>query len=153
MRARTSGRPNAVQRERSRASLAWRAFALGLASRLAITHEPLRTLDGTPLLVPELFLFGFWLALVIGIGFIVAHMVGNLKMYLGIVEENGVRDYDLDIYGEYLRQLLVPIMPEKATLWLLRLVLIGAVILHVHAAVRLAWRVHRVLAGLQVQDI
>jgi succinate dehydrogenase / fumarate reductase, cytochrome b subunit len=71
---------------------------------------------------------------IIGIGFVVAHMIGNLKMYLGIVEENGVRDYDLDIYGEYLRQLLVPIMPEKATLWLLRLVLIGAVILHVHAA-------------------
>lgn len=71
---------------------------------------------------------------IIGIGFVVAHMIGNLKMYLGIVEDNGVRDYDLDIYGEYLRQLLVPIMPEKATLWLLRLVLIGAVILHVHAA-------------------
>jgi succinate dehydrogenase / fumarate reductase, cytochrome b subunit len=71
---------------------------------------------------------------IIGIGFVIAHMVGNLKMYLGIVTHDGVRDYDLDIYGEYLRQLLVPIMPEKATLWLLRLVLIGAVILHVHAA-------------------
>jgi succinate dehydrogenase / fumarate reductase, cytochrome b subunit len=71
---------------------------------------------------------------IIGIGFVIAHMVGNLKMYLGIVQHDGVRDYDLDIYGEYLRQLLVPIMPEKATLWLLRLVLIGAVILHVHAA-------------------
>jgi succinate dehydrogenase / fumarate reductase cytochrome b subunit len=71
---------------------------------------------------------------IIGIGFVIAHMVGNLKMYLGIVTHEGVRDYDLDIYGEYLRQLLVPIMPEKGTLWLLRLVLIGAVILHVHAA-------------------
>jgi hypothetical protein len=54
---------------------------------------------------------------IIGIGFVVVHMIGNLKMYLGVVEENGVRDYDLDIYGEYLRQLLVPIMPEKATPW------------------------------------
>ncbi len=71
---------------------------------------------------------------IIGIGFVVVHMIGNLKMYLGIVDHDGVRDYDIDIYGEYLRQLLVPIMPEKATLWLLRLVLLGAVILHVHAA-------------------
>lgn len=68
------------------------------------------------------------------IGFVVAHMVGNLKMYLGIVEKDGVRDYDLDIYGEYLRQLLVPIMPEYATLWLLRLGLLAALVFHVHAA-------------------
>ncbi len=41
-----------------------------LASLLAYSFEPLRLADGTPLLLPDLFRFGFWLALVIGIAFI-----------------------------------------------------------------------------------
>ena len=36
-------------------------------------------------------------------GFVFAHMIGNLKMYLGPAE--------LDHYGEFLRELLVPILP------------------------------------------
>jgi succinate dehydrogenase / fumarate reductase cytochrome b subunit len=71
---------------------------------------------------------------IIGIGFIVGHMIGNLKLYLGVVNENGQDVYDVDIYGEYLRELLVPILPRTYFLWILRLVLIGAVLLHVHAA-------------------
>jgi succinate dehydrogenase / fumarate reductase cytochrome b subunit len=62
----------------------------------------------------------------IGAGFVFVHMVGNLKMYLGAE--------DLDHYGEFLRELLVPIFPRTVVLWLLRFVLIGALILHVHAA-------------------
>jgi len=71
---------------------------------------------------------------IIGIGFIVGHMIGNLKVYLGVVNENGQDVYDIDVYGEYLREILVPILPRTYFLWILRLVLIGAVILHVHAA-------------------
>ena len=71
---------------------------------------------------------------IIGIGFVVGHMIGNLKMYLGVVNENGREVYDIDVYGEYLRELLVPILPRGYFLWILRLVLIGAVLLHVHAA-------------------
>jgi succinate dehydrogenase / fumarate reductase cytochrome b subunit len=71
---------------------------------------------------------------IIGIGFIVGHMVGNLKVYLGVVNENGQDVYDIDVYGEFLREILVPILPRTYFLWILRLVLIGAVILHVHAA-------------------
>ena len=48
---------------------------------------------------------------IIGIGFVVAHMVGNLKMYLGIVDDDG-EVYDIDLYGEFLRELLVPILPR-----------------------------------------
>jgi len=44
--------------------------AVVLASLLAFTFEPLRTLTGEPLLLPDLFRFGFWIALVIGIAFI-----------------------------------------------------------------------------------
>ena len=42
--------------------------------------------------------------------------------------------YDIDLYGEFLRELLVPLLPRTVALWLLRLVLIGALVLHLHAA-------------------
>jgi len=71
---------------------------------------------------------------IIGIGFVISHMIGNLKLYLGVVIEDGERVYDIDIYGEFLRELLVPILPRTYFLWILRLVLIGALLLHVHAA-------------------
>ncbi len=59
-------------------------------------------------------------------GFVFAHMVGNLKMYLGAAEYND--------YGEALRNLLVPIMPRTLVLWLERIGLIAAFALHIHAA-------------------
>jgi succinate dehydrogenase / fumarate reductase cytochrome b subunit len=59
-------------------------------------------------------------------GFVFAHMVGNLKMYLGPDEFNH--------YAEFLRELLVPILPRTVALWLMRLGLIGAFALHIHAA-------------------
>ncbi|MFW2333756.1 succinate dehydrogenase cytochrome b subunit [Ilumatobacter sp.] len=71
---------------------------------------------------------------IIGIGFVISHMIGNLKLYLGVVVEDGERVYDVDVYGEFLRELLVPILPRTYFLWILRLVLIGALLLHVHAA-------------------
>jgi succinate dehydrogenase / fumarate reductase cytochrome b subunit len=71
---------------------------------------------------------------IIGILFVIGHMIGNLKMYLGVVNENGREVYDIDVYGEYLRDILVPILPRTYFLWGLRLLLIGALVLHVHAA-------------------
>lgn len=60
------------------------------------------------------------------LGFVFFHMVGNLKMYLGPAEFNH--------YAEFLRELLVPILPRTVTLWLMRIGLIVALVLHVHAA-------------------
>jgi succinate dehydrogenase / fumarate reductase, cytochrome b subunit len=61
------------------------------------------------------------------IGYVVAHMVGNLKMYLG--------PESLDEYGQWLRAgLLVPIVPEGFALWMMRPVLLVAFALHIHAA-------------------
>ena len=71
---------------------------------------------------------------IVGILFVVGHMVGNLKMYLGIITENGEQVYDIDVYGEFLRELLVPILPHGVFLWILRLGLIAALVLHIHAA-------------------
>lgn len=60
------------------------------------------------------------------LGFVFFHMIGNLKMYLGAEDYNH--------YAEFLRELLVPILPHTVLLWLLRFGLIGAVVLHIHAA-------------------
>jgi len=59
-------------------------------------------------------------------GFIFFHMVGNLKMYLGPAEFNH--------YADFLRELLVPILPRTVTLWLMRIGLIFAFFFHIHAA-------------------
>ena len=59
-------------------------------------------------------------------GFVFVHMVGNLKMYLGPEEFNH--------YAEFLRELLVPILPRTVALWLLRIGLIVAFALHIHCA-------------------
>jgi succinate dehydrogenase / fumarate reductase cytochrome b subunit len=60
------------------------------------------------------------------IGFVIAHAIGNLKMYLGPEEFNH--------YGEFLRELLVPILPRTVALWLMRIGLITAIVLHIHSA-------------------
>lgn len=64
------------------------------------------------------------------IGFSLAHMVGNLKMFLPEVEGRA----DIDVYGEALRDLFTPILPEHIFLWILRTGLIVIFALHVHAA-------------------
>ncbi len=73
-----------------------------------------------------------WVMAVTGImlmGFVFAHAVGNLKMYLG--------EADFDHYSEFLREILVPILPRTVFLWILRLGLIGAFAFHIWAAASL----------------
>src|SRR5215510_1587464 len=66
---------------------------------------------------------------IVWMAYVFAHMVGNLKMYLGAAE--------YDTYAEFLRNLLVPIFPRTFTLWLMRIGLIVAIVLHIHAATAL----------------
>ncbi len=73
------------------------------------------------------------------IGFVVLHMIGNWKIFLPAVD--GIPD--IDVYGHALRQLLVPYLPEHVTLWILRTGLIGAFLLHIHAAYSLTIMNHR----------
>lgn len=63
---------------------------------------------------------------IVGLLFVAGHTVGNLKLYLG--------SEDINHYGEFLREILVPILPRTIFLWILRAVLIGSVALHIHAA-------------------
>jgi succinate dehydrogenase / fumarate reductase cytochrome b subunit len=70
-----------------------------------------------------------WVMALTGIvllGFVFGHMIGNLKVYLGAD--------DLNHYGEFLRELLVPLLPRTAFLWIVRVGLIVAFALHIHSA-------------------
>jgi succinate dehydrogenase / fumarate reductase cytochrome b subunit len=59
-------------------------------------------------------------------GFVLFHMIGNTKMYLGAVE--------LNEYAEFLKKLLYPLAPKESVLWILRAGLLGMLALHLHAA-------------------
>jgi succinate dehydrogenase / fumarate reductase cytochrome b subunit len=69
---------------------------------------------------------------IVWMGYLAAHTIGNLKVYIGFLPAEG--DYEVDIYGEALRSLLFPILPEHVVLWLLRVIIILALVIHVHAA-------------------
>ena len=74
-----------------------------------------------------------WVMAITGIaiiGFVIAHMLGNWKIFLPDVD--GVPD--IDVYAEALRELLVPFAPAHVVLWILRTGLIVAFLLHIHAA-------------------
>ena len=65
------------------------------------------------------------------IGFVLAHMYGNLKAFSGHDAFNG--------YAEHLRELGEPLLPHEGALWILRVLLIVAVIVHIVCAVAL-WK-------------
>lgn len=67
------------------------------------------------------------------LGFVIAHAIGNLKLYME--PHDGVAA--MDSYAEFLRRLLYPLAPEGVVLWLMRIGLLVAMIAHVHAAVTL----------------
>ena len=70
-----------------------------------------------------------WVMAITGImmmGFLFAHMIGNVKMYLGPEEFNA--------YAAGLRTMLYPILPDNVFLWIMRSGLIVAFLLHLHAA-------------------
>jgi succinate dehydrogenase / fumarate reductase cytochrome b subunit len=64
-------------------------------------------------------------------GFVLVHMIGNLHLYEG--------PGHLDEYGRFLRQAGAPAIPPNGALWIARLVLLAAVVLHMWAA----WQVTR----------
>ncbi len=69
------------------------------------------------------------------LGFVLSHMVGNLKMYLGA--------QTFDHYAEFLREMGEPLFPRTVLLWGVRLVLIGAFIIHFHCAYALTMQNRR----------
>jgi succinate dehydrogenase / fumarate reductase cytochrome b subunit len=62
----------------------------------------------------------------IGIGYVIMHMYGNLKVFAGAEYFNA--------YAEGLRELGAPVFGHSHLLWIARIVLLGAVVLHIWAA-------------------
>lgn len=59
-------------------------------------------------------------------GYVLLHMVGNLKIYFGAES--------LNEYAEWLREIGEPALPREWLLWGLRIVLLVAVVVHIYAA-------------------
>jgi succinate dehydrogenase / fumarate reductase cytochrome b subunit len=73
-----------------------------------------------------------WLMAVSGIvllGYVLVHMIGNLKVFLG-------KD-DINEYADWLRRLGEPALPREVVLWGLRTGLIAAFVIHIVAAYQL----------------
>lgn len=73
--------------------------------------------------------------------FVLAHMIGNLKIYTGATH--------FDEYAHWLRTLAEPLLPYQGALWLFRAVLAVALIAHVWAAVVLTIRGRRARGGFR----
>lgn len=94
-----------------------------LASATSGTTSPLRSSLGKKAVMA---ISGLVLA-----GFVLVHMAGNLKMYLG---QQAFNDY-----AEGLRSIGSPLLPHSAALWIARVVLLAAVMAHLVSA----WQVTR----------
>ncbi len=62
-------------------------------------------------------------------GYVLGHMAGNLKIFLGAESINH--------YAEWLREIGEPALPHGGFLWIARVVLLASVALHITAAVQL----------------
>lgn len=67
-------------------------------------------------------------------GFVLLHMLGNLKAFQG--------PGSFDAYGEFIRAVGGPVIPEYGVLWGMRILLLAAVVVHITAAVQLYRQSH-----------
>ncbi|MFD5868349.1 succinate dehydrogenase cytochrome b subunit [Corynebacterium sp. NPDC060344] len=94
-----------------------------------ITFEPLRERPKFPSWALKLImavtglLFGLY---------VIVHMVGNMKIFMG--------ESDFNAYAAFLRSVGYPAIPHEGVLWIFRIVLLVAVILHVYGAFALHGR-------------
>ena len=63
------------------------------------------------------------------VGFVIGHMLGNLKVFQGEAKFNA--------YAAWLREIGSPAVGHAQVLWLARLILLTATVLHIVAAVQL----------------
>nr|WP_030692152.1 succinate dehydrogenase [Streptomyces globisporus] len=66
------------------------------------------------------------------LGYLVAHVAGNLKVFFGPEEFNA--------YGHWLRVMGAPVLHREWALWLVRIVLLAAVVAHAVSAYQLSRR-------------
>jgi succinate dehydrogenase / fumarate reductase, cytochrome b subunit len=73
------------------------------------------------------------------VGFVVGHMAGNLKIFLG---RDALGVYKIDHYGEVLRTIGSDFFGHAGFLWIVRVLLVACLIVHVVSAISLA-RINR----------
>ena len=73
------------------------------------------------------------------VGYLLAHMYGNLKVFAG--------QEAFDEYAHHLRVLGEPLLPYSGALWLIRIVLLAAIIAHVYSAATLWSRARQARGG------
>ena len=78
---------------------------------------------------------------IILIGFLLAHMYGNLKVFAG---QEAFNDY-----AHHLRTIGEPILPYSGALWIIRAVLLVSVLAHMYAAFNLWSRAHTARGGVR----
>lgn len=71
--------------------------------------------------------------------FLLAHMYGNLKVFVG--------QEAFDTYSHHLRTIGEPILPYAGALWIMRVILLVAIIIHISCAVTLWHRSRAATAG------
>jgi len=74
------------------------------------------------------------------IGYLLAHMYGNLKVFAGAAAFNE--------YAHHLRILGEPLLPHSGALWVFRVVLLGSVFVHMFAAFTLWSRARKARGGV-----
>ena len=99
-----------------------------------ITEAPLRERPSVPTWAVKMIMAVT--GLLFGL-FVLGHMVGNLKIFMPL-HSNGVAP--IDEYGHFLRSMGEPIFPYSALLWVIRIVLLAALVLHVWGAFTLKGR-------------
>ena len=73
-------------------------------------------------------------------GYVLLHMLGNLKLYFPkYAQGEHAGEFPLNVYAGWLREMGAPLLPGEGALWLVRIVLLVAVVAHVWAA----WQVSR----------
>ena len=69
------------------------------------------------------------------VGWLFGHMTGNLKAFLGS-DEFG--EFPINHYAQFLREMGAPVLPDTVGLWGVRVLLGGAILLHVVSSAQLA---------------
>lgn len=88
----------------------------------------------------------FWMAVsgLIMVGYLLLHMYGNLMMFGGRDPVTG--QYRYDEYAHHLRVLGEPMIPENGVLWVIRIIMLAAILVHMWSAFTL-WSRARTATG------
>ena len=71
------------------------------------------------------------------IGFLLGHVTGNLKVFVPDPEP-GVPD--IDVYAEFLKTMGEPMLPHMVGLWIVRFILLAAILIHIRCIIDLVKR-------------